>query len=400
VRSLSFWISLLVFIMASGWLIYRYESKLTIDEFLARHWAYPILPQGEPPEQFTALEASLDPKSCGECHTSQYQQWRDSLHSHAMGPGILWQLNLGGQKEAMACLRCHAPMTEQLALLSQQQGWSNSKAAPPEYIPPDLHRNALVCAACHVRAHVRYGPPTLKAINPSEGPHAGFVESAAFEDSRFCATCHQFPEDGPRLNGKLREDSYNQWLASSFAKKGQSCQSCHMPDRKHLWKGIHDEQMTRSALTVSLNAKADDKNGLVISADVENTGAGHSFPTYLVPEVLLNLELVDGDGKVTSLDSYTIAWRADISLNKELFDHRLAPGEKVKLQGTIKQVNSFTRYRLRIAVAPRQHYVRMFEAYLQANEQKLNAETSNLIRTAIIEAKAANYEFIAAENSL
>ena len=78
-----------------------------------------------------------------------------------------------------------------------------------------------------------------------DGPHGGFTVSKAFEDSRFCAHCHQFPDDGPRIAGKLQEDTYQQWLASDYARQDagkQTCQSCHMPDRKHLWRGIHDRR--------------------------------------------------------------------------------------------------------------------------------------------------------------
>ena len=57
---------------------------------------------------------------------------------------------------------------------------------------------------------------------------------------RILQSCHQFTPDGFALNGKLLETTYNEWKASRFAREGVQCQDCHMPDRRHRWRGIHD----------------------------------------------------------------------------------------------------------------------------------------------------------------
>ncbi|MBK6742366.1 MAG: hypothetical protein IPG66_05050 [Hydrogenophilales bacterium] len=135
-----------------------------IDAFLAQHWNDPVPAQGDPPNSFSAIEASLDPKACGSCHTEQYQQWQNALHSHTMGPGIRWQFELLGQNETNRCLRCHAPLAEQKALVARQMGWPNAPAAAlPDYVPADLADTGLSCAACHVRGHQRFGPPNPTA---------------------------------------------------------------------------------------------------------------------------------------------------------------------------------------------------------------------------------------------
>ncbi|MES9944225.1 MAG: hypothetical protein ABW080_04625 [Candidatus Thiodiazotropha sp.] len=33
--------------------------------------------------------------------------------------------------------------------------------------------------------------------------------------------------------------------------RGQTCQSCHMPDRAHLFHGIHDPDMVRLGLAIN-----------------------------------------------------------------------------------------------------------------------------------------------------
>lgn len=376
-----------------------FSKKNSVDEFLENHWAYPIPAQGKPPAYFSALEASLDPASCGQCHADQFAKWRSSLHSHTMGPGISWQLQLVDMKTAQSCLQCHAPLTEQLALFSQERGWSSSSVAPPDYVPDNLHQQGLVCAACHVRAHTRHGPLASKA-DVDRNVHGGFEEHEAYSDSRFCANCHQFEVDGPRVNGKLRENTYQEWLATDFAQQGRHCQSCHMPQRQHVWRGIHDKAMTRSALSVELAAQPDKDGAYQLQATVTNTGAGHNFPTYMVPEIVLYLEVLDAEGRVRELARHTIAWRVNLALTEEVFDQRLVAGESVRLNGKLQNIADYSQLRLRIHVAPRQHYVRTFEDYLQYNRNKLQAETLSLLQQSIQESRAAEYEFIAAERSI
>ncbi|MGH7410804.1 MAG: multiheme c-type cytochrome, partial [Candidatus Methylomirabilis sp.] len=48
--------------------------------FLKQHWQVPIPPQGRSPARLSALEASLDPESCGVCHRLQYDDWKSSVH--------------------------------------------------------------------------------------------------------------------------------------------------------------------------------------------------------------------------------------------------------------------------------------------------------------------------------
>jgi len=393
------WLVSILVLVAVVWSTSLFLDDTSIDDFLEQHWAYPVPPQGEPPQEFSTLEASLDPASCGKCHTEQYAQWRNSLHSHTMSAGIRWQLQLADMETAKSCMRCHAPLTEQLALLSQKRGWSKAATAPPDYIPSNLDQLGLVCAACHVRSHRRYGPAANNS-SPDITIHGGFIEHKAFEDSRFCAHCHQFPESGSRINGKLHEDTYNQWKASRFSTEGTQCQSCHMPQRQHLWKGIHDEAMTRSALTVNLGIEQVTDGENIVYADVINSGAGHHFPTYLVPEVLLSLEYVDALGEVTQLARHVLAWRANLALTKEVFDQRLASGESLRVNSNPVSLGLEGRIRLRVSVAPRQHYVRTFETYLKANAKNLDDETRGLLEQAISEAKAAEYDFIAADQPM
>ena len=87
-----------------------------VQVFLDRHWTVPVPPQGPPPSRFSPLEASLAPDACGACHAPQYADWKTSLHSQSMGPGVRGQ-TLGMVEEdpetARQCYTCHAPLSEQ-----------------------------------------------------------------------------------------------------------------------------------------------------------------------------------------------------------------------------------------------------------------------------------------------
>lgn len=364
-------------------------GELGIDRFLEKHWSEPLAPQGKPPAGFSSLEASLAPEACGGCHVEQFQQWRGALHSQTMGPGILWQFELLGQEESNRCMRCHAPLAEQKALVARSRGWANAPAAPPPvYVPAHLDSGGLVCAACHVREHRRYGPPPSK-MSTGDVPHAGFVASTAFQDSRFCAHCHQFPDDGLSLNGKLREDTYQQWQMSSFA-PSQSCQSCHMPDRKHLWRGIHDPEMVRKALAVELKLTKLDTGNYRAEVVARNQGAGHHLPTYMVAKIDLVLSLRKPGVPAIELARDIIGWKADINIRQEEFDTRIPAGESRRYVHEFNAPSSSGwDVELRVDVAPREHYERMFSYSL--GNVSMSVDSARLLKIAIEEAAATRY---------
>ena len=378
------------------------KPEPSVEAFLQRHWTEPLPPQGAPPATFSPLEASLSPEACGQCHTEQFAAWQTSLHSKAMGPGLRWQLKLMDQDQGNRCLRCHAPLAEQKALLALEHGWPNApKQPPPDYVEAGLGHQGLVCAACHVRGHQRFGPPPRGEV-AADIPHGGFTVSTAFGDSRFCAHCHQFPDDGPSIAGKLMEDTYRQWLASPYAREGagkQTCQSCHMPDRQHLWRGIHDPEMTRRAIDVSLKLHALGDGRYEARANVRNSGAGHHFPTYMVPKVELAFYRHDDDGSIQELGRHVIGWNVDTQITRELSDTRIAAGEARDFRQPFTATGGNWRVELVMRVLPAEHYERINRDSLSRADQ-LPAAAVPLLRRALAEAEAARYELLRIEASV
>ncbi len=349
---------------------------LASREFLERHWASPIPPQGKPPERFTPLEASLDPQSCGVCHPGQYADWKTSHHARAMGPGLMGQLvdMIGSDPQsALDCQRCHSPLSEQ-----QEKAQRLDERGKPVFVPNpvfdrSLQGKGLVCAACHVRGWERFGPPkrdgSLESSVPwDELPHDGATRTPAFLRSEFCQGCHQFPEDGFALNRKLVQNTYEEWKASPYPREGVQCQDCHMPGRRHLWRGIHDAETVRQSVTVDLST-AREGDRLRAALTLTNSGAGHYFPTYLVPKVFLRMDLLDAKGRQVkgSLREAVIGREATLDLSREIYDTRLAP--KASFTMTRSWKVDRPGLRARVVVDPDHFYTRFFEATIPQAER-------------------------------
>src|SRR3989338_2554347 len=110
-----------------------------VEEFFEEYWRRPIAPQGSPPPGYTEKEASLKPEACGSCHPRQYAEWRESLHSRAMGPGPWGQVidfDRNSPAEASLCRSCHAPLSEQSPLLVKTgEGNKASYESNPHFDP-------------------------------------------------------------------------------------------------------------------------------------------------------------------------------------------------------------------------------------------------------------------------
>lgn len=290
----------------------------------------PLSPQGTPPAPWPEVEAKLDPQSCATCHQDKFEEWQTSLHAKAFSPGLIGQLLTYSKEETQSCLNCHAPLAEQATAFeaARKKGKGHMQEAQ------GLAASGHVCAACHVRGQKRFGPPKrdtgLVGQSDPASPHGGVFRTKDFERSDFCAACHQFSQD-QAVNGKPLENTVEEWKASPQAKQGQTCQSCHMPDRKHLWRGIHDPGMTASGLT----AKTESLKDKAVFR-ITNSGVGHAFPTYVTPTVSLHAVLLDGTGQpVPSSEAvYRINRRVDYDGSdwKEVSDTRLLPGQSAKVE--------------------------------------------------------------------
>jgi hypothetical protein len=191
---------------------------------------------------------------CRTCHPEQYRQWAMSQHSYAqLSPvlqamqGLILKLTNGTNGDF--CIRCHNPVGMNLG----EKLFMSSMDRHP------TSREGITCVACHRvaenygrlsgRLYITEGPifapvygPTgnteLKRIlasadeyrvvtspdAPGRGIHTDAVRFAPISTSAFCGTCHDVTlADNLRL-----EEAFSEWKNSPAAKRGISCQDCHM----------------------------------------------------------------------------------------------------------------------------------------------------------------------------
>ena len=375
-------------------------STREIESFLTSHWQRPVPLQGKPPSGYSLLEVSLKPEDCGMCHAEQYNAWKTARHSHSMGPGVLGQvLEMAGKDPATVelCQSCHAPLSEQHAKLRASTG--SETFVDNAAFDADLQAKGLTCAACHVRHHRRFGPlprgnegaSSLKTR--STGPHGGFIPEVAFTRSEFCKACHQFSADGFALNGKLLENTYAEWKQSSYARTGVPCQGCHMPERKHLWQGIHSAEMVRQGIGISLNlGKASYRPGETLQATIQltNHGVGHFFPTYVTPKVFIRFWLEDRAGKIVpgSFAEKPIGREVSLDLSREIYDTRIPPGESRQWNYRKRIERPGLRLRTQVIVYPDHFYTRFFRAVLS---QYTEGRERRLIQKALEETQKSRF---------
>ena len=358
-------------------------------DFVKDHFRYPLPPMGEAPKSYRGAERSLSPEHCGSCHPEQYKQWRTTLHARAMSPGVygqlvdMWKANPGG---AQSCNECHAPLAEQQKRAKLGAGSSAEWRKNPVH-DPELEMSGLACAACHVRDWRVHGPrkkETPEGVDDTtrKGPHAGVERTPFFSRSEFCTGCHQHTFPGP--NGKSIQNTYNEWKNSLWGKEGVACQSCHMPDRAHLWRGIHDKDMTQSAvqIDVSLGAEA---RGEIVTDEIKltNSGAGHYFPTYITPSVDVITELEDKNGRRIpgSRQINVIERKLSSDFSREIHDTRIPPQESITFQYRRGRREDAARLRVRVHVRPDAFYYNFFVEFLK------NPGISNLSRKLIEQAR-------------
>jgi hypothetical protein len=341
----------------------------------------------------------LNAKQCARCHNQQYREWGTSVHARAGSPGLLGQLlNMERRKKwdtLQSCQRCHNPLAEQNPVLSwEQQGLSS--AAPYVKNPAfsaELRDQGLGCATCHLRNWQRHGPRRNSAGKRLDLNGYPLQELDIYERSDFCMPCHQLPsrqvvQGSPLLN------TYKEWLEGPYMRRGIQCQHCHMPDREHTWKGVHDPDTFRQGIAVSQITGRSPNGSVSVRVRVTNVGAGHYLPTTPTPAAWVTIQLLDADGE--SIEGAFAEQRIGRHLVyeggwKQPEDTRIPPGESLELAGAWKQgrVSEATQVRIQVRVEPDEYYERLYESRLR--NKKLPADERNLYREALQKTRQSHY---------
>lgn len=332
-------------------------------------WGGDIAPHGAPPARLAPAQASLHPAQCGRCHAKQLREWRPSLHARAASPGTLGQTARMDASGRTGCLRCHAPLPEQL-----------DHHRP---FDPQLQAEGIACAACHLRGWTRFGPPPATGARLLSQPGYPFEPLAIYERADFCLPCHQLPPWNVKQVAGSKDDraarkpllnTYREWLEGPYMRRGIQCQHCHMPNREHTFLGVHDPDTFRQGIRVDAIAGRSRATGAVsVRARVTNVGAAHYLPTTPTPAAFLEVELVDGGGRPIdgAAASLRIGRHLDYDGNvfHQLADTRIPPGESVELAKAWAggRTADAVAARVRVRVEPDEYYERLFEKRLRGN---------------------------------
>ena len=224
----------------------------------------------------------LPAAQCGSCHPQHYDQWRHSSHARSLTSDDFvrtfsqYLKSIGEQAQedpqsAMACLSCHAPLLKYAGPEIVRQVAGSVLARETE----KLAGFEVGCVACHVTANRVFSGPIEK---PQENPFHVSKFSPSHKEASFCADCHTW------TSSKIFcSNVYTDWKISRAAKRGVTCQSCHMaetagsaaaggPQRKihdHVFPGGRSAAMLQKAVALGLKANFR-KDRLEVTATIRN----------------------------------------------------------------------------------------------------------------------------------
>jgi len=205
-----------------------------------------------PAREFTSSQ------QCIACHEQAGAEWSASWHAQAWNdPDVRALSNDFANSD---CIDCHAPRPVFETGLGQR-------------VLPRASRRAegVDCITCHLLPE---GPDGTGGgvAGTLDDPAAPCRPRALTDLARpeLCAPCHD------------QHKTVEQWRASKWAEQGVDCLDCHMPyrggdparGRDHAMHGAHALGLVQRA--VVLRAR---REGARVEVELENVGAGHSFPT-------------------------------------------------------------------------------------------------------------------------
>jgi hypothetical protein len=152
-----------------------------------------------------------------------------------------------------------------------------------------------------------------------------------------------------------------------------------MPDRRHLWRGIHDPAMVKAGVQISLRtdrSRYRPGESLHATLTIANSGVGHYFPTYVTPRVLVRTELLDAESRplADSVEEHSIAREVPLDLSREVSDTRIPPGRRAVFEYRRRVEGPGLSLRVTVTVFPDHFYTGFFEALLSGDAGTESAE--------------------------
>jgi Cytochrome c554 and c-prime len=292
---------------------------------LTKHWEIAV-PHQKIPKGLKTLSA----EECGTCHKENYLEWKRANHSKAW-EDLQFQAEWKKDKKLWVCINCHTPLQDQqeFIITGKENGdyFKPVKKLNP-FFDPELQKEAITCAVCHVRDGVVIGPYG----NSESSPHA-VKKDIDFLSSKLCMSCHNvLDEVNPTLVCTF--GTGEEWKESPYQQSGQNCVTCHMPSvyrrltsyteprwtRQHTFIGsavpktMGKDKIVKDYISgLDINVQLSPVNSAwgdssYITVTLTNQRAGHYIPTG-DPEhfISLQIRLMTEDNDVLRDTSFTIA---------------------------------------------------------------------------------------------
>ncbi|NOY52663.1 MAG: hypothetical protein GXP58_03475 [Deltaproteobacteria bacterium] len=311
----------------SLFMLYRFVRPLSIF-VVTKAFERPI-PAGKLPTGLVSLSA----RECGKCHREIFEEWSGSIHARAWtDPYFQADTRFDGSQQI--CMNCHIPLENQQE--NRVLGFRDRDKLDPILRPnpdfdPELQKEGVTCAVCHVTDGVILGPR-----ESGDAPHPVRKDPRFTDGSSVCRRCHL-------VSGRRWDTFYRLPPCGTFREikeagsRKAGCTGCHMPEEKeenghahHLWRGGHDPAMIRQALTVMVEENPSPRrNRKKYTLTLTNTGTDHFLPTG-TPDRHLSVTFTLTDGRKDVLKEKTfmlkrhIMWRPFIA---DLWDTRLPKGK-------------------------------------------------------------------------
>jgi len=322
---------------------YCWGTSLVEDRWKYSITLHPIPESDNPDYEWISSTDELRPEnytghngleSCTACHREIIEEWESNTHSKAAkNPVFLAFFNGDGPEDSHIgykkdfpnsngnCATCHIPAAALEAPFNTDPNEVTGVAA-----------QGVFCDFCHKIKNVKIdnvgGRPGILSIQlqrPDSGYHIFYGQlndvfsvdestyNPLYSKSEYCAPCHH-----GKFWDNLVYPEYQEWLESSYAKKNITCQKCHMPPTgkmamfapaekgavarnphtvsSHLQLGVKDEKFMRDSIEMDCGVSIDEEK-LEVTVTIENTGAGHHYPTGSpMRNMVLVLEVRDAKG--------------------------------------------------------------------------------------------------------
>lgn len=202
-------------------------------------------------------------KECQACHPKQYREWSRSMHAYAQHSPVFEAFNLTLSERSSGtlgtfCARCHTPLGTALGEQGSRRNTHRSR----------LSMEGVTCVACHRIARPYYKSNTRMSREPGQlletcmygpfsDPESDSIKSHAsagkpyMKRSAFCGACHDVTTpEGIRL-----EEAFSEWQNSPAARRGITCQHCHMGPVQGVPIPDHQRPLGRAAEVPDVDPK-------------------------------------------------------------------------------------------------------------------------------------------------